>query len=128
MLAALLHAAARRAGLELSVASAGLAAAPGMPASEHSITCMRALGLDLSDHRSRPVDLLEAQHADLVLCLGPRHAEVLQRNGVPRERLRVIDADAGGVPDPFGADLASYQACTEVLEEAVQKLIAQLSQ
>ncbi len=49
---------------ELSCSSAGLAAYPGSPASEFSIKVMGEVGIDLSGHRSQPLNAEMVAQAD----------------------------------------------------------------
>jgi protein-tyrosine-phosphatase len=94
------------------VASAGMAANPGDPASRHAVAVGRRHGLDLEAHRSRPLtpDLLE--WADLVLTMSPSHLYAVAEMGA-EEKVALLGefAEEGGapVPDPFGGDEAAYE-------------------
>jgi protein-tyrosine-phosphatase len=118
MLAALLRRALAGSGHE--VLSAGVAARPGQPASPHARTCMAARGLDLADHRSRGLDAGLLAGCDCFLCLTPGHAQALQELGVDPARTTVVDQADGGVPDPYGGDLACYEVCARKLAAFVE--------
>lgn len=101
------------------VASAGVYAAEGLPASAHSVTVMRDRGLDLSRHRSRRVTREQVAQADLILGMTPHHVEAL-RLAFPTEagRVHLLAAMAGkshGVEDPYGKPLATYRSVAEEL-------------
>lgn len=117
MLMALLRAETLRTGRkDILVESAGTAAGAGASASDEAVCCMAARNLDLSHHRSRNVGHLELTGFDQILCMSSQHAAALRSRNVPAARLAVINAEQGGVPDPFGRDLAAYETCAQVLE------------
>ncbi len=119
MLAMLLrHELANRGIPEIHVESAGAMAAEGQTATDHARTAMAARGLNLHDHRSRPIDELELGLYDRFLCMTASHAAFLRQYGVPDDRLHVVNATSGGVPDPYGGDQAQYDRCAETLEKA----------
>ncbi|HYE05823.1 MAG TPA: hypothetical protein VEL07_09940 [Planctomycetota bacterium] len=127
MLAALTrHALAARGITGVSVESAGLYAASGDAASAHAVAAMAERGIALEAHRSQPIDAIELDGVDRIWCLGRGHLTALTASGVDPSRLRLVNADAGGVPDPYGGDRAAYDACAAVLERAVDDVIADL--
>jgi protein-tyrosine phosphatase len=127
MLMALLRAALAERGVAATVMSAGTGAGSGEPASAHAVTAMRERGLDLRAHRSRNVADADPAAADLVLALTPAHAARLRALGVPAARLRVVAAEAGGVPDPFGGSLDDYRATADVLAADAARLAADVA-
>jgi protein-tyrosine-phosphatase len=72
MAAAFLHRRLGLAGGTVSVASAGFVSA-GLPPPPEVIAAMSAVGLDLSDHRSRLVNPALLQGADLVIGMTRQH-------------------------------------------------------
>jgi protein-tyrosine phosphatase len=127
MMAALLAAALKAKGKsDITVESAGTSAVLGEPASAGASACMAARGLDLAGHRSRPLHSLDLSPFDLVLCMTSTHAATLRNHGVPATKLTVIDAEHGGIPDPFGGDQAQYEACARILECAAYDFAAKL--
>lgn len=111
----------------VAVESAGTAAAPGEPASFGAQTAMRRRGLDLSAHRSRPLDRLDLMAYGHLLAVSSRHAAHLRSLGVPTERISVVAAERGGVPDPWGGDEEDYEAVAKLLEAEAARLAATLS-
>ena len=107
---------------DLQVESAGTAAGMHEPASDGACLAMERRGLTLNAHASRPVDGLDLSSYDRIYAMTPRHAAHLRSLGVPSERLAVVSAAHGGVPDPFGGDDHAYEACALVLESAADNI------
>ena len=126
MLAALLAQELAAHGVTATISSAGVAAGDGQPASSNTISAMAELGIELDDHRSHQL-VREDLGADHFYCMGHHHALALIDNGVPAERVTVVNADEGGVPDPFGGDLATYRRCRDVLAKAAERYAEELA-
>lgn len=110
----------------VSSASAGTFAFPGQPAAGPGIAVAAAHGLDLSAHGSRELSLELLDWADLIVGMEISHAQSSAR-WAPDADIRVmtdfLPADDGrrgtGVPDPYGGDLATYEATWELLALAM---------
>ncbi|MEW8976950.1 MAG: low molecular weight protein arginine phosphatase [Symbiobacterium sp.] len=112
-------------GWALTVESAGTGAFPGLPASPHAVTVMQERGIDLSGHRSRPVQSLDGY--DLVLTMTRGHRDAL-RNRFPDAAGRIFSlgeyAGTGeDVPDPFGGSLEAYQKTAAALERLLPAVV-----
>ena len=87
-------------GSGVQVSSAGTRARPDLPAAEESVALGKARGLDLTAHRSRPVERDLVAGADLVLTMSERQREVcsglapraVAKTFTFRELARLIDA------------------------------------
>ena len=124
MLAALLRARLAASGRSgITVESAGTGAADGEPASVGAGRAMARRGIDLTDHASRHLDTVDLSGIDLVLCMSSAHAAAVRAHGVPPQAIRVVNAEHGGVPDPFGGDDRAYEACALVLESAARQVV-----
>ncbi len=115
----------------IPVVSAGVAARGGEPATEHSVTALRKVGLDLSRHLSRPVspDLLD--RALVVLVMTESHRDVLTARGGRAGRIHLfrefLPASEGWeIPDPFGGPLSDYEAARDEMVAALPSLLAHL--
>ena len=114
----------------LGVSSAGVAAYPGDPASENAVRALKKVGISLDDHRSRPVtaELLASSLA--VFCMTESHRQLLNARFSPApEHIHLmrefLPAEAGReIPDPFGANLATYEACRDSMVEAIPSIIS----
>lgn len=127
MLTALTRAALDRRGLgDVRVESAGTFASEGARASDEAQAAMAARGLSLVDHRARPADEIELGLYDRIHCMTAGHAAFMRHLGVADDRLDVINASAGGVPDPYGGDRAAYEACATILSYAADAIAAEI--
>jgi protein-tyrosine phosphatase len=61
--------------IPITVASAGIQAMPGMPATPPTVDAARRLGWDLATHRSTPLAVDDVRRSDLVLGLERRHVQ-----------------------------------------------------
>jgi len=117
------------------VASAGTWATFGQSASYYSIEILSEQGLDITDHKSRPVgkDLLE--WADLILCMELGHVEALQIEfpGLADKIFTLSEMSGPGysVYDPYGEPRPAYEAMVNEVTKLVQNgldRIVQLAQ
>lgn len=116
-----------------TVGSAGTSAGSGAPASQHAQLAVAELGLDLSQHRSRPVDQQLVASATLILTLTQRHADaLLSRFPECRDRLRTlgsfISSPATDIRDPYGGSLEEYIACRDQIHSMIPAVVDYLEQ
>lgn len=112
-------------GFEL--ASMGLFAADGAPASTGAREVLQARGLDLARHRSRPA-LPEAVLAlDRVYALTQSHLDGLRLRLPPGRgpRLELLDPHGRDVADPIGGGPEVYRACAAQIEAALRARLAE---
>jgi protein-tyrosine-phosphatase len=111
------------------VASAGVAAARGFPASAAAVEACRELNVDLRPHRSQPVTpaLLEASQWIVVMTAAHReHLARLHPHTAPRIRLLKsfgFSEGFGDIPDPIGGSLEVYRTVRDQIESALSDLI-----
>jgi protein-tyrosine-phosphatase len=114
---------------EWKVASAGVAAPQGEPASEGAIEVCRELGLDLSQHASQLVtrELVEASR--WIVVMTQLHREYLARQ-YPGFFLRIrclksfgLSKDFGDIPDPIGGPVVVYRTVRDMIESAISDLV-----
>jgi protein-tyrosine-phosphatase len=103
---------------DVQVESAGTGASTGDPASRGAQAAMERRGLSLTEHGSRHVQSLDLTAYDRFLCMTSAHAAAIRSLGVPPQRITVVNADDGGVPDPWGGDDRAYEATAQVLAHA----------
>ena len=111
---------------DVTVGSAGTSAWADSPASDGAMLVALEHGLNLGDHRSRPLAQELVSRAQLILTMGPHHldrAEALGGTG----RSWLLTDYAGGTPrpvsDPFGGDLEVYRATFVELERAIDAVL-----
>ena len=118
---------------DVAVGSAGTGAnpfPPGTPmpefgASDGAILVALEHGIDLGNHRARPLTRDLVDEADLILAMGERHlARVAELGGTAKGHLLTSFASNGalasGIEDPFGGDLSAYRATFEQLEREIR--------
>ncbi len=113
---------------DIRVLSAGTAAFPGDNASRNSQVALRKVGLDLSDHRSRPLTNQLLEISDLVLTMTSGHRDVIELQSpelnVPVYRFREwMDVGSKEIPDPFGGPLDIYLETRDSLVEAIPSIV-----
>lgn len=119
---------------DVEVRSAGASAAPGFPASEGAVEVGRRHGLDLRDHRSRPLDAEDLGWATLVVCMSRSHLQAVRAAGAAERAVLLTellprhhperDRD---VADPHGGDVDRYERAFEVISEGVTGLMEGLA-
>jgi len=99
---------------QLVVQSAGLMAQEGQPASAHAIEILKDYGLDLSGHRSLPLNEAHVRFADYIFTMTRHHREkILSTWHNVDSRLNVLRRDGGDIADPIGGSVTVYRACAE---------------
>lgn len=117
---------ADRAIPDLTVGSAGTQAWADTPASDGSLLVALEHGLDLGDHRSRPLVPAIVNGAQVLLTMGPHHLERAEALG-GTGRSWLLTEFAGETPrpisDPFGGDLGVYRDTYEELERVIDAVL-----
>ncbi|HEY7704904.1 MAG TPA: low molecular weight protein-tyrosine-phosphatase [Acidimicrobiia bacterium] len=131
---AAVKAAAIRAGLELVVDSAGVAADVGWPPERHAIEAAAEAGLEVGG-RARQVTPSDLERFDVVVAMDSWVAERLRHlaPGLEGDRVQMFRsfdpaADSIEVPDPYGAPIETYRRVVEMILPAAAGLVEQLSQ
>ena len=104
---------------KIVVASAGLAASDGDPASLGAKEAMALRGLSLDEHVARQLTIAAVEQADLILTMTDRHKRGILHT-MPSAANKVYalseyaacDAD---IADPFGGDAMLYRRCADEL-------------
>lgn len=114
---------------DISCASAGTFALPGQPASGPGIAVAAARGLDLAEHASQELSLELLEWADLIVGMEASHARAAVHwdpDATVHVMTDFLPADhgrsGGGVPDPYGGDLQTYEGTWELLTLAMRGL------
>ena len=106
------------------VASAGLAADYGSPASHESVEMMKRCKLDLRSHTSQPLTdrLIEQIDRCYTMTNGHRSA-ILDSHPELADRVQVLDRDGKDVSDPIGGGMNEYAACAASIEKHLVKIL-----
>ena len=103
------------------VASAGLAAWAGGPASGHAVETVAELGGDLAGHESQPLTESLVRQADVILTMTASHrAAVLAQFPEAGGRVEMLSPDRRDVIDPIGGSLETYRNCALQIREHLQ--------
>ena len=84
--------------------------------SANAVAVCNEIGLDISHHRPRPIRERDIRIADIFVAMTEQHAQVLMSVGVPKSSIYIL---GGGIPDPYGSDIATYRKCRSYIEESV---------
>jgi protein-tyrosine phosphatase len=110
----------------ISVLSAGAFAMPGARATPQAMDAVKALGADLSTHRSRPLTIELIHQADVIYTMGRSHAQAVAAM-VPSAREKVATLDpAGDIDDPIGGDISLYQDLAGQLRGLIEKRLQEM--
>jgi protein-tyrosine-phosphatase len=110
---------------DLEVASAGLMCYPGEDMSENARLALISLGVDARQHRSRQFTLDMLDEYDLILTMTASHKAVIGAS----DKVFTLGEFAGGtdVADPYGGDVETYKATASELADAIDRVIAKLT-
>jgi len=102
------------------VESAGTWAMDGSSPAINSKVVMELMGMDISAHRSQPINLKMLQNFDLILTMEEEHKRWLKaqyRDFADRIYLLSEMVDQyEDIPDPIGGEMADYQEIAQLLE------------
>ena len=121
---------------DYEVGSAGIAAAPGMPASKHTTAILREKGLHRDDFSSRMLDEKMLKAATHVFAMSGHHIAAIE-DEFPEHAEKVYlvsefaqddDIRSKDVSDPFGAGRAAYEDTLADLEKMLPSLVAYIDQ
>ena len=110
------------------VTSAGLQAVPLLPVLPDVLEAAGQLGIDLSDHLSRPVEDLDLQEYDLILVMQQSHrASLLQRHAGLEERVylfsQVVDYETYDIPDNYNSPQGVMGVCV-VMNDLIRRRLS----
>jgi protein-tyrosine-phosphatase len=105
------------------VESAGTWAMDGSSPAINSKVVMELMGMDISAHRSQPINLKMLQNFDLILTMEEEHKRWLKaqyRDFADRIYLLSEMVDQyEDIPDPIGGEMADYQEIAQLLEHVL---------
>jgi glycine hydroxymethyltransferase len=121
---------------DIRVASAGVSAGYGQPASFHTVEVLRRLGIDISDFRSQALteDLvaestwifaMTRSHLDTIHLLFPEAADkaFLVCEFDPELARKILD-----IPDPIGMGPEAYERTRDILNRALPSVLQFINQ
>ena len=108
----------REYGISSIFSSAALGFISNSGVSRNAQLVCNEIGIDLSNHVPRPIRERELNVCDIYVVMTENHANTLMMIGVPKEKIYIL---GGGVPDPYGSDLATYRRCRKFIEESIDE-------
>jgi protein-tyrosine phosphatase len=112
------------------IESAGTWAPPDRPADRGMQQAAHLFGLDLSGHRSQPVNRALVEAADLVLTMEAGQQEALQIEfPAQRERIYLLSQMVGrryDIEDPIGGPPEKYATTIRRMERLIEEAFTQM--
>lgn len=118
---------------DLTVSSMGVQGLDDSPATDLAQQVCAENGIDISEHRSRPISGEELQTAELILCMEQGHVSFLN-TFYPwhSDRVALLGAWPGKpkrkhtVQDPMGGSQLLYQKVYGIIEAHIDRILPQL--
>ncbi|HHV34902.1 MAG TPA: low molecular weight protein arginine phosphatase [Syntrophomonadaceae bacterium] len=124
---------------KLEVASAGLAAFPGAPASSGARSVLSREGIDVSEHQAKQLTEDMLYNADVILTmtavqkqhLTDLFPEVAEKIFILKEFAQGSSPDteeeSHDIPDPFGQPERVYQQCADELAQVIEQVLKRIA-
>ncbi|MFZ0506150.1 MAG: serine hydroxymethyltransferase [Chthoniobacterales bacterium] len=119
---------------DLRVLSAGVSTYPGQPPSAHAVEVLEELGVDISQHRSKPISEKVIEEADWIIAMTRSHLDsiiyLFPRAAEKVYLLREFEPGATSldVADPIGMGLEAYRAAREIIRHSLPGLMQFIDQ
>ena len=121
---------------DFRVLSAGLGAMDGQPPTQHSVTAMRELGVDISAQRSRALTANLLQQADYVFGMTHGHVDTIgllypaaaEKTFLLREFDESLDPFEKDISDPIGSPFDVYVNCRKQIEQGIASILKFMEQ
>ncbi len=112
--------------IESTVDSAGIAEKDPTPASDNAKTVMEEMGLSLESHISKHVREVDLPSFDIILVVDQKTKDALIEQGVPVEKITILNEEYGGVPNPYGGDMLVYRECAQSIADLLEDVLKSL--
>jgi protein-tyrosine phosphatase len=107
----------------VTVKSAGVAAIPGNFPSENAIFVCKTHGINIKDHRARPVSPSLLSESDAIFCMENYQCQEVRTLLKQEGLIRLIGKDVPGIsseiPDPYGKGPEAYERTFRDLNKAI---------
>jgi glycine hydroxymethyltransferase len=109
------------------VISSGTGACFGLHASDYAVDVMKEVGIDISAHVSRPLNIDLVSTADLIIVMAQHHAEFIRHKFTQyREKVFLLKSFGpdghGDVDDPMGGSREQYRHVREEIMSCMHGL------
>lgn len=110
------------------VASAGLAAAPGYPASPESVRLLQERGIDIAAHASQQLTMELLNKVDFIFTMTRGHRDaILSEFPELAERVNLLSHENRDISDPIGGGIEEYRLCQQEIEQSVVEIVNQIA-
>src|SRR5476651_609554 len=121
---------------EFRVLSAGIGAMDGHAPTQHSVTAMRELGVDISAQRSRMLTAELIRQADFIFGMTHGHVDTIsllyppaaEKTFLLREFDETLDPYEKDISDPIGSPYDVYAHCRDQIEQGIAALLKFMEQ
>jgi len=119
----------------IEIGSAGTGALNGWPAAPHALEVTQNWGIDISAHRSRPLDKEIIEAADLILSMAlEHHRAVRQLSETSGGKSYLLasypqkpeETPLARIEDPMGGDLEVYERTFMKIDEQLRRIFGDL--
>jgi len=116
-----------RYNISAEINSAGIMASNLSPVSVNAVDALKDLNLDISDHKSQPVNKKLIDESDYIFVMTQAQKKFLdQKFFYAKDKIFLIYDFACGknydIIDPFGCDLKIYKECADELKDLIDLL------
>ena len=90
--------------------------------SDNSLKALKEIGIDMSEHISKPISKEDVLWADKIYCMSEAHKMAILPIAPDKTYLL-----GNGIPDPFGGDLDEYKICRDSIIAEIDSLFPTFS-
>ena len=116
---------------DVRVISAGLGAVDGHPPTQHSVTAMREIRIDISAQRSRMLTAELVREADFIFGMTHSHVDTIcllypqaaEKTFLLREFDETLEAFEKDISDPIGGSYDIYVNCRDQIEQGIASVL-----
>jgi protein-tyrosine phosphatase len=111
--------------------SCGVDTRTGFPANEKAIRVAEAKGINLREHRTTSIHLLDIRDSDLLITMEPWQAEYICREYGEKCRCSLLGLWGSPVSphiqDPYGAPSIYFNHCFNYIEKSVHEITSKIT-
>ena len=114
-------------GLHWEIASAGMAAFPGVPVVAEAVTTLKKIGIDMTGQVSNPLSKMVVDGAAMIVTLTAQHRDMI-RTKMPAVAQKVYalkelagSEDQQDIKDPLDEDQAFFDKIGQEIQDALEK-------
>ena len=121
---------------DFRILSAGLGAVDGQPPTNHSVTAMKEIGIDIAHQRSRALTAELVRSADYIFGMTHSHVDTVallypsaaEKTFVLREFDETLEPYEKDISDPIGSSYHVYVDCRDQIEQGIVTLLKFMEQ